>query len=562
MNPSLESPEAPEFGACVVPIYPAAGALGKALLRRLVRAALDSVDPRQQVAEPLPESLRARHGLPALGEALERLHRPGDDADLEQLNTRSSPGHRRLIYGELLEQQLELALRRQASRRVTKTHRYRIDHRLRQRLRSIPPFSLTGAQDRVLEEILLDLARPHPMSRLLQGDVGSGKTIVAALALAAALEGGFQAALMAPTEILAEQHYRTLSDLLGERYRVGLVTGSVENPVAVRRELADGSTQLAVGTHALIQESVGFANLALAVIDEQHRFGVAQRRRLQVKGDSIDLLVMTATPIPRSLALTVYGDLDLSIIDQLPPGRQPVETRVVEDPDPRRVTGWLRRRLQEGHQAYVVVPLIESSSKVKAAALEKRGEEIRRRLAAFEPAIVHGKTPPEERRRILAEFADGSRRLLIATTLIEVGLDVPAAGAMVIENAERFGLAQLHQLRGRVGRGGQESSCLAVSRNPSDEARRRLRAFSESADGFELAEADLSIRGPGDLLGTRQAGLAPLRLASLVADRGWLEVARKDAAELIGRATEPEVAVLLAGVRARAAKRPERGLGA
>ncbi len=558
VNPSVEPVGGARLSGAVVPFYPPIEGLGPALVRRLLTEVLDALDPEAAVPEHLPPELLERHGLPRLGAALAFLHRPPATADAGELNARATSAHLRLVYGELLELQLQLGRLRGRERRRPKEHEYRIDDALRSRLADLTPFRLTGAQERVVEEILEDLDSRLPMLRLLQGDVGSGKTIVAALALVAAMESGLQGAFMAPTEILAGQHYRGLERLLGKRYRVALLTGSVDGAAALRRDLARGRVQLAVGTHALIQEGVSFERLGLAIVDEQHRFGVAQRRLLQRKGDRPDLLVMTATPIPRSLTLAVYGDLDFSVLDELPPGRTPVETRL--EPEGRRETvyAWLRRRLEAGSQAYVVLPLIEESDRVRAASIEEQGERLRAALAAFSPAVLHGRTRPEEREAVMRGFAAGEMKVLIATTIVEVGLDVPRADVMVIESAERFGLAQLHQLRGRIGRGSAGGTCVALHGPLGEEARRRLEVFGGTTDGFEIAEADLRIRGPGDLLGTRQAGLPVFRVADLVAHARWLERARADAREILAARSSPELAPLLARVDRRAGSRAER----
>jgi len=540
-GPSARASDAGTVGnpARLVPVYPSAGACGPALLTRLVEQVLAGLDPRRDVAEPLPPALLERHGLPPLGEALDRLHRPPEDADAAAYLSRDSAAHRRLIYGELLELQLRVARARARQSEIRQSFRVRVDDRVREVCRRLLPFRLTSAQRRVLQEIVEDMQRPRPMLRLLQGDVGSGKTIVAALALTVAMENGLQGAFMAPTELLAEQHFGNLDRLFGERYRLGLFTASAEG--RLDKDLAAGRLDLAVGTHALIQEDVRFHRLGLAVIDEQHRFGVDQRRRLREKalasGLHPDLLVMTATPIPRSLALTAYGDLDLSLLDELPPGRRPVATEVVPAGRRRQIYRRLERRLRGNpdHRAYVVFPLIEDSDQVAAESLEGRGEALRAHFAArgVPAALVHGRLPREERDAVMAAFAAGEIRLLLATTVIEVGVDVPEATAMVIEGAERFGLAQLHQLRGRVGRSDRPAHCIALHGRLSEEGRRRLEVFARTGDGFEIAEADLSIRGPGELLGTRQAGLPAFRVADLVRDQPWLQRARQDAREVI-----------------------------
>ncbi|HYG62961.1 MAG TPA: ATP-dependent DNA helicase RecG [Thermoanaerobaculia bacterium] len=543
LNPSCEPARGPEalHAGQIVPVYPSAGSVGPAALRRILDAVLGEVDLPAQVQETLPAELLERYHLPSLGEALEALHRPGPDADAGLLERRRSPAHLRLIFGELLELQLALALLRRRELAEPRRLRYRLGRpgaRLEKRLRELPPFPLTAAQERAVREILADLRAPHPMLRLLQGDVGSGKTVVAALALAAALENGYQGAFMAPTEMLAEQHFASLERLLGGRYRLGLFTGSRRDP-ALLAALAAGEVQLAVGTHALIQDGVAFQRLALAVVDEQHRFGVIQRGLLRRKGERPDLLVITATPIPRSLALAAYGDLPVSVLDEMPPGRPPVETRVVPAARRRQVYKVLREDLMEGGRAYVVFPLIEESGQVAAASLTEMGERVRRLLSGIPSAVVHGRMPAAERERAMRAFATGEARVLIATTVVEVGVDVPEATWMVIESAERFGLAQLHQLRGRVGRGTQPSRCLALYGPLSDAARRRLEVFQETTDGFVIAQADLEMRGPGDILGTRQAGLPALRVADPVRDFEWLERARDVVGELLVRLGEP-----------------------
>ncbi|HEX2252997.1 MAG TPA: ATP-dependent DNA helicase RecG [Thermoanaerobaculia bacterium] len=556
LNPSCErADEAAVHGGRIVPVYGGAGEMGPAGLRRILAWVLAALDPRAAVAEPLPSELLARHRLPALGPALAALHFPGaagEEPDLALLAARRSPAHLRLIYGELLELQVALSLRRARQVLAPQPFRCAVDERVRSRAREALPFQLTGAQRRVLREIVDDMTRPAPMLRLLQGDVGSGKTIVAALALVVAMENRLQGAFMAPTELLAEQHFRTLRRLLGGRYRVGLLTASAPDLEADRRRLAAGELDLAVGTHALIQQGVAFHRLGLVVIDEQHRFGVAQRQVLQAKGERPDVLVMTATPIPRSLALTAYGDLELSVLDELPPGRQPVATEV--RPAGRREAFYrgLRAELEAtGGRAYVVFPLIEESEAVAAASVAAAGEEVRRWLAPLPSAVLHGRVSADERERAVAAFSSGAVRVLVATTVIEVGVDVPEATVMVIESGERFGLAQLHQLRGRVGRGAGASRCVLLhGPRLSEPGRRRLEVFAETTDGFRIAEADLAIRGPGDLLGTRQSGLPTLRVANLVEDLEWLEKARRDARELLGRWGEPELAELRRRVEA------------
>jgi ATP-dependent DNA helicase RecG len=534
VNPSIERLDGEADTEAVVPVYPGVGDLSGGLVRKLIRQVLGGFDPRD-LAEPLPDGLLEKYELPPLGLALDELHRPAVDADLEVLNGHATAAHARLCYGEFLELQLELGYLRGFEMQVAKRHCYVQDERTRHVLLEILPFRLTAAQRQALKEISTDLGRPHAMLRLLQGDVGSGKTIVAVLALVMALESGLQGAFMAPTELLAEQHFRSLELLLGGRYRLALLSRSVGDSSGVRRAIAEGAVQLVVGTHALIQDSVRFADLGLVVVDEQHRFGVAQRRLLQEKGALPDVLVMTATPIPRSLALTVYGDLSLSVIDELPPGRQPIATRVAEVAERRQVYEWLRRELATGSQAYVVFPRIGDGDDegVGGESITARSRGIQEALSGFECAILHGRMDRDQRLEIMHRFRAGNLKVLIATTVIEVGVDVPDATVMIIEGAERFGLSQLHQLRGRVGRGARPSTCWALHGELSDEARRRLEVFAGTCDGFEIAEADLEIRGPGDLLGTRQSGAPWFRLADIIRDRDWLERARRDARQLI-----------------------------
>ena len=570
-EPSVGS-DCSEPAPSLVPVYPAAGSCGPAFLAGLIAQALDGFDPVRRLSDPLPPELLRRHGLVPLGEAIHRLHRPPEDAEPEIYLARDSGAHRRLIYGELLELQLRVALARARQDALRQSFRVRTDDRVREVCRRLLPFRLTGAQRRALREIVGDMTRRRPMLRLLQGDVGSGKTIVAALALTVAMENGLQGAFMAPTELLAEQHYRHLESLFGGRYRIGLLTGSVELRGRLEADLTAGRIQLTVGTHALFQQDIRFRRLGLVVIDEQHRFGVEQRRRLQQKGLEVglhpDVLVMTATPIPRSLALTLYGDLDLSVLDELPPGRQPVETRVVPARKRDEVYRWLAGQLADGvARAYVVFPRIEGTDETRGEtggastagveALEERGEEVRGRLSEIPSAAIHGRLSREEREIAMQAFASSEVRLLVATTVIEVGVDVPEATVMVIESAERFGLAQLHQLRGRVGRGDRPSRCIALHGRLSDAGRRRMEVFGRTTDGFEIAEADLEIRGPGELLGTRQAGVPVFRVADLLRDQEWLRRARNDARELLPRLDEPELAALRRRLETRSPIGPE-----
>ncbi len=549
LNPSCERCDRLQEQRRWTPVYTSlAPGLGPALVRDLLQRALPLV--RQELAsacrevdgDPLPRVLRERYGLPTRLESWLALHQPADETKGEPLNSRSTAHHHRLIYGELLRLQLLLAIQRREVRR-TKGHRYQASQAADGVRRKLP-YSLTAAQERVVGEIRGELHGGPPMRRLLQGDVGSGKTVVAALAIAEALASGHQALFMAPTQLLAEQHHIVLGQWLGERWRVELLTGSTRQAKALHERLRNGEIDLLVGTHALFQDSVDAPRLALVVIDEQHRFGVDQRQRLLGKGARSDLLVMTATPIPRSLALTAYGDLDISLLDELPPGRRPVVTELAAASQRDAVVERLCRAVQAGEQGYVVYPLIEASQGIAAAAVEKQGRELQEVLGEVSSALLHGRMPVAERLAVVRAFAAGRLRVLIATTVIEVGIDVPQANFMVIESAERFGLAQLHQLRGRVGRGERQAHCIAIHGKLSDDARRRLETFAATTDGFEIAEADLALRGPGDLIGTRQAGLAALRIARPAIDGLWLERARRDAVWLLDNATSEVLAKL------------------
>ena len=551
-NPTVERVEGePAGGGGVRPVYGRIGEVPASRVERLAGGVLsDLLETRgpDWIDEWLPGAERDRHGLPTLSEALTEVHRPSPEAPVEALNEKRSPAHARLAYGEFLLQQLQLAAVRRRRGRQGKPHRYRSSSAVLRASVDLLPFRLTGAQERVLREIEADLLGRPPMFRLVQGDVGSGKTVVAALACLVAARSGVQSALMAPTELLAEQHFGALRRLLGTHLGLALVTSSQlvasDGGGLVRERVAAGRIDLAVGTHALIQERTRFASLGLAVVDEQHRFGVVQRQALAEKGPRPDLLVMTATPIPRSLALTVYGDLDVSLLDEMPPGRRPVETRVLAEKRRDEAVALVRRRLRRGGRAYVVFPLIDPGEGSAAAlpSLEHSGDWWAEALGAPH-GVIHGRLGREERDSTMSRFAAGSIRVLLATTVIEVGLDVPEATAMVILGAERFGLAQLHQLRGRIGRGADaalgQSICIAVSGGSSADAERRLAVFEASNDGFHIAEEDLRQRGPGEVLGTRQAGMPRFRFGDPARDWKWLVAARADAARLLDRLAEP-----------------------
>jgi len=519
-----------EGGGAVLPIYPATEGLTQRMVRGIIAQNLDTLlEAIEEEGDPIPAPLRERAGVPALPAALRRLHAPESAADADE-------GRRRLAYGELLFLQLLHARSRWEATARREGIRFERTDRLIAPLHQRLPFELTDAQGRCLREILGDMASDRRMNRLLQGDVGAGKTVVALFAMLLAVESGWQAALMAPTELLAEQHARTLRALLGDLpVRVELLTGSLSG--AARRDadarVAAGEADIVVGTHALIQESVRFHRLGLAVVDEQHRFGVRQRMALAEQGERPDVLVMSATPIPRSLALTLHGDLDLSLLDERPPGRQPVRTALRAEKDRDRIYDFVAAQVAEGRQAYVVFPLIEESEALELRSATAEFERLKEEsLPDARVALLHGQLPADEKDRVMRAFAAGEIDVLVATTVIEVGIDVPNASVMVIEHGERFGLSQLHQLRGRVGRGAAESYCIVVASGGQDSFE-RLRAFAGTEDGFEIAEADLRLRGMGDLFGAKQHGLPAFRWFDPERDLELLIVAREQARELV-----------------------------
>ena len=517
----------------IVPIYERIGTLTPRIQRGLVTQALAALPP--DLPDALPDVVRRRMELPSRREALFTVHAPERDADVEALNRARSPGHVRLIVEEFFAFQAGVLLRRRARIEERKPHAYRVDDALRATTRALLPFPLTPGQKIAVRDIVADLQKPEPMNRLLQGDVGSGKTLVAMLAALVALESGLQVAIMAPTEILAEQHLRTLSRFFAPtRFAVGLLSGrqgAVERRETLARA-ANGSLGVVVGTHALVQEQVRFARLGLVVVDEQHRFGVVQRADLRGKGESPDVLVMTATPIPRTLALTTYGELDVTVMRDRPPGRAPIATTV--RPESRRDEVWqfVRGELEAGRQAYVIYPLVEESEKIDVRDATAAAEHLAQAVfPEWSVGLLHGRLAAEEKARVMDAFASGAVKVLVATTVVEVGVDVPNATVIVVEHAERFGLSQLHQLRGRVGRGTAPGHAVLLYQSPlTDEARARLKAIAESGDGFALAEQDLVLRGPGDVFGTRQAGMPTLRIGDLVRDASLLVRARDEAA--------------------------------
>ena len=517
----------------IVPVYEKTGGVTPKIQRRLVFDVLQRLP--SDIPDQLPEELRQHLALPARSAALLAAHFPPADVSIDALNQFATPAQRRLIFEEAFLFQTGILARRQLAAAEQKPVPIVVDDRVRESARRALPFRLTGSQKQALKEIVDDLQRPHPMNRLLQGDVGAGKTIVALLAALVAMESGIQVAFMAPTEILAEQHFLNISRLLeASRFRIALLTGAT-GTVARREQLAEivaGYIPLVVGTHALVQSDVQFKQLGLVVIDEQHRFGVLQRATLRAKGWHPDVLVMTATPIPRTLALTAYGDLDVSVIRDAPPGRLPIKT--VAKPESRRdeVYAFVREQLGAGRQAYVVYPLVEESDKVDVKSAAEMADHLAQEVfPEYRVGLLHGRLRSDARDRVMKAFVAGELQLLVSTTVVEVGIDVPNAGAMIVEHAERFGLCQLHQLRGRVGRDAQQSYCFLLYQSPlSDEARQRLKAMADTADGFQIAERDLLLRGPGDFFGTRQAGMPTFRLIDLIRDRELLELARGEAA--------------------------------
>ncbi len=518
----------------VVPVHRAGGGLTPRVMRRLVFEALEGLPTG--VPEPLPSAVRERLGLPGLAWALRRGHFPGEAGEAEE-------ARRRLAFDELFVIQAGLVeVRAGRMARQDGVRHGSAGPRLRAFLEALP-YRLTAAQERAMGEIFADMEAPRQMSRLLQGDVGSGKTVVAAAALVKAAEGGLQAALLAPTEVLAEQHWRRLRGLLAPAGPPpAFLAGGTprQERERVLAGLADGRTPVVVGTHALLEEDVRFAHLGLVIIDEQHRFGVAQRARLQAKGARPDMLVMTATPIPRTLALTLYGDLDLTLIDEMPPGRRPVVTRVVPQGQRQRAYDWVRGRIAGGQRAFIVCPLIEESEERQAKAAAKLYEDLRADWPDVPVGLLHGRLSAAARDEAMEAFRVGRVRALVATTVIEVGIDVPEATVMLVEGADGFGLAQLHQLRGRVGRGAEQSYCLLIGDPKTKDGQARLEAIVTARDGFALAEEDLRLRGPGEFFGTRQHGLPDLHAADLVRDRELLDLARREAEAIL--ADDPALA--------------------
>jgi ATP-dependent DNA helicase RecG len=524
----------------VVPIYEGTGKITTRLLRTLVHRLLEEMKP---LGDPLPNFIRERLKLPDRWTSIRHTHFPPEDADLRLWNAFRSPEQFRLIFEEFFWLECGLEMKR-GKARLQPGIGFDLNDRVREKIKTMLPFRPTAAQKRVLGEIAQDMAAPHPMYRLLQGDVGSGKTLVAAEAAIIAVENGYQVAVLAPTEILAAQHYfyfKKLFEKIG--YVVVSLTGSQtpREKAGMKKLLAAGLAHVAIGTHALIEGDVEFKRLGLAIVDEQHRFGVEQRLKLVQKGRQPDVLVMTATPIPRTLALTIYGDLDVSVIDEMPPGRKPILTRHVNEDRIEQVWSSLKREIDAGRQAYIVYPLIEESETASMKAAQKMHKHLSQIVFPdLKVGLLHGRLPAQEKEDVMSRFHRGETHILVSTTVIEVGVDVPNATVMVIEQAERFGLSQLHQLRGRVGRGGEQSYCVLVTGRLNDTARERVRTMVESSDGFYIAEMDMKLRGPGEFFGTRQSGMPVFRIGNLLRDGEILEVARSEAKSFVTHPPSPE----------------------
>jgi ATP-dependent DNA helicase RecG len=519
----------------IVPIYSETEGLHQRTLRRLMKNILDGYVG--ELSSPIPKEILERQNLIDFPEAFWRVHFPPDGESLEELNLHRSDGHRRIIFDEFFFLELGLALKKRGVALETGIS-FKTDGHLAQKLLSLLSFKLTRAQERVLAEIEEDMEKPHPMNRLIQGDVGSGKTIVALLASMRVVECGYQAAIMAPTEVLTEQHYLNIHrwvEPLG--VQVALLTSSVKGleREELYRRIQRGDVHLVIGTHAVIQEQVEFHRLGLAIVDEQHKFGVVQRGLLKKKGENPDVLVMTATPIPRTLAMTIYGDLNVSLIDEMPPGRMPIETKVFPESARGRVYRILEEEVKKGRQAFIVYPLVEESEKLDLKDATRMAEHLQGGVfPEFRIGLLHGRMRSEEKEAIMMEFKEGRIQILVATTVIEVGIDIPNASVMVVEHAERFGLSQLHQLRGRIGRGRYSSRCILLAQyRSSEEAKTRLRAMEKTNDGFQIAEQDLELRGPGEFFGIRQSGLPDFRVAHLIRDTPILIEARKEAFRLV-----------------------------
>ena len=526
----------------IVPIYHVTNGLTQKVVRNIIKGLLDIYN----LPETIPKELLVKYHLPANIEAINNIHFPPEGSDIDKLNRGETRSHKRISFEEFMLLELGLAMKKSV---VTKESGivFNVNGYITRNLHSLLPYKLTSSQQRVIAEIKNDMASPYPMNRLLQGDVGCGKTIVALTAMLIAVENGYQAALMAPTEILAEQHYRNIKtyiDQLGVTSCILTSGVKARDKKSVLNNILEGNVNIVIGTHALLEEVVAFRHLGLIVVDEQHKFGVIQRATLKKKGYNPDVLIMTATPIPRTLAMSVYGDLDLSIIDELPPGRIPVITRWLYG-DRRKETFYIMQdELRKGRQIYVIYPLVEESEKVDLKGATEMAEKLQKSFSGNRVGLLHGRMKSSEKDEIMGRFKRNEIQILVSTTVVEVGVDVPNATVMVIEHAERFGLSQLHQLRGRVGRGGDKSQCiLLTSGGITDVGRRRLHIMERTNNGFEIAEEDLSIRGPGEFFGTKQAGIPELKVANILRDAKILEAARKEAFEIIKKdptMNEPE----------------------
>jgi ATP-dependent DNA helicase RecG len=524
----------------IVPIYEAAGKITTRLLRTITHRLFETLAP---IEDDLPQYLRDRLKMPDRWTALRQTHFPPPDSDLRLLNAFRSPAQFRLIFEEFFWLECGVALKRNKARTLPGIA-FELNERVRSQIKAMLPFKPTEAQKRVIQEIANDMKEPRPMNRLLQGDVGSGKTIVAAEAAVIAIENGYQVAVLAPTEILATQHGLYFKQILSKLgYVTMLLTGSfsAHEKARLKKLVSEGLVNVVIGTHALLEKDVEFARLGLAIVDEQHRFGVLQRLGLVQKGVHPDVLVMTATPIPRTLAMTLYGDLDVSIIDQLPPGRKPIITKHATSDRVEQVYSFLKKQVDEGRQAYVVYPVIEESeTQAMKAAMQMHEHLSREVFPTLSVGLMHGRLGAAEKEATMQRFKQGAIQILVSTTVIEVGVDVPNASVMLIEQAERFGLAQLHQLRGRVGRGAAQSYCILVTEKLNDAARERIRTLVESTDGFYIAEMDLRLRGPGEFFGTKQSGLPSLRVANILRDQEILEIARREAVDFVARPPSEE----------------------
>ena len=522
VNPIYEKRGRQRFTGKIVPVYP----LTENLTQRMVQGAMEqALEVAGPLEEYIPKDIRERYNIAELNFAMRNIHFPADFNSYEI-------ARRRFVFEELLILQLALSMRKADIHQ--KTRAPYTDTACVQEFIEKLPFALTGAQERVIDELCADFQKPRPMNRLVQGDVGSGKTVVAAAAMYVTVQNGFQAAIMAPTEILANQHYETFSAFFaGTGLRICLLTGSTKKKKELYGQIAAGEMDLIVGTHALIQKDVAYKNLGLAVTDEQHRFGVSQRAGLAGKGDNPNVLVMTATPIPRTLAIILYGDLDISIIDELPPGRKPVATYAVGENMRKRIYAFLEKHLREGMQSYVICPLIEETEKSDLQNAVQIKEQLQRVFPGYSVGLLHGKMKAKEKDAVMEAFIAHQIDILVSTTVIEVGVNVPNSNMMIIENAERFGLSQLHQLRGRVGRGHDQAYCILFAHGNNDVTKKRMETMCMSNDGFYISEQDLRLRGPGDFFGTRQHGLPDLKIANLFADMDMLKLAQEAARELL-----------------------------